>query len=486
MSFPASTSLRELTQHARRSYYSWLVPTVFATLLAAGYSFIRPEVWRASQVLLVRDEAIGGLGRPGAFEGTDAMKTAQETILEIARDHKVVAGALEALGPTDASAGAASGSTPGAWPSPADIEQARQQITITTGMGAEFGRSEVIYLSAESPTEARSIALAAAVCDQLERQLKELRNARATSIRAELTDRRELAQTDLNRANAELQSMEAEVGSDLAELRMLHSANANSGTLATSLVALEHQLTSARATRDETQKLRDQIAAARESDFQDEVASSRRLLESQPSLRGFKDALVAAQQNKARLLGTMSPSHPEVQGAQMAEQEIRQQLRSELDVALRGVESDLRFSETLIQSLEAQRVAMCARLERVARLRTHYGQLVAEVEQHTAIVEQAQKDLADARARQAGAQASSLLTRWGEPRTGGRPLGPGRAVLILAGLLGGLVTGLGCLFLATPFSSLRGRRASDRLGRRASDQTPESFGSPPSSTHRPQ
>lgn len=472
MSFPASTSLRELANHATKAYCWWLVPTLLTALSATIYSFVRPEVWRASQVLMVRDEAFGGLGRLGTFEGTDAMKTAQETILEIARDHRVVVEALREVGPPTGVTPRANKTPPTSWPDATDVEQAREHIAITTGKGAEFGRSEVIYLAAESQDAARAIALTSAVCNQLETQLKELRNVRAQSIIAELADRRALAQADLDRVSAQLQSMEAEVGSDLSELRLLQSANANGGTIANSLVELEHQLTSARAARDETQKLRDQIAAARDVDFQDGVATSRRLLESQPSLRGLKDALVTAQQNTARLLGTMSPAHPEVQSAEAAENEIRQQLRSELNVALRGVESELRVNETLIQSLETQQATMSARLQRVARLRTHYGQLVAEVEQHTTIVEQAQKDLADARARQAGAQSSSLLTRWGEPQTGGQPLGPSRAVLILSGLGGGLLTGFGCLFLVTPFSSLRGRRATDSLGigRRLSDR----------------
>jgi succinoglycan biosynthesis transport protein ExoP len=45
-----------------------------------------------------------------------------------------------------------------------------------------------------------------------------------------------------------------------------------------------------------------------------------------------------AQLRTAQLLGTMSPIHPQVVAAREAEQEIRRHLRSELTVAIRGVQ----------------------------------------------------------------------------------------------------------------------------------------------------
>ena len=54
--------------------------------------------WRASQAIVVRDEA-GGIARLGRFDSTDSMKAFQETVLEVARSREVVSGALRALGP---------------------------------------------------------------------------------------------------------------------------------------------------------------------------------------------------------------------------------------------------------------------------------------------------------------------------------------------------------------------------------------------------
>jgi hypothetical protein len=111
-------------------------------------------------------------------------------------------------------------------------------------------------------------------------------------------------------------------------------------------------------------------------------------------------------------------------------------------------------------------------LDRVARLRARYGNLVDDVQQRTEIVNQAKLNLADARASQSAAKSISLLTRYQEPETGDRPLGPGRTKIVAGGLFGGWLIGAGLVFLTLPNAQSRGRRWSDFLpfGRRAADR----------------
>jgi hypothetical protein len=62
-------------------------------------------------------------------------------------------------------------------------------------------------------------------------------------------------------------------------------------------------------------------------------------------------------------------------------------------------------------------------------------------------VEAARKNLADARARQAGALSASVINRIDDVETGVHPLGPGRKAITLAGGIGGLLFGFGLVFL---------------------------------------
>jgi hypothetical protein len=132
---------------------------------------------------------------------------------------------------------------------------------------------------------------------------------------------------------------------------------------------------------------------------------------------------------------------------------------------------ELKVSGTLVASLDKQPADITARLDRLAGLRARYGNLVSEVRQRSEILAKAEKELADARASQTAAHSTSLLTRLDQPVTGGSPQGPGRSVIALGGLAGGLAIGLGCVLLVAPLTQLRGRRFSDYFrGRRATDQ----------------
>jgi hypothetical protein len=62
-------------------------------------------------------------------------------------------------------------------------------------------------------------------------------------------------------------------------------------------------------------------------------------------------------------------------------------------------------------------------------------------------VERAEQDLAKARAALAGANASSLISRIDAPETGTCPIGLSRGMIILIGIVGGLLTGFGIVFL---------------------------------------
>jgi uncharacterized protein involved in exopolysaccharide biosynthesis len=462
-SISASNELRQFGKDLKTRWRLWAVPTAVMTLLALVYALTRPAVWEASQALVVRDEALNAVSRQGRFDTPEAMKTTQETVLEIARNHHVVASALAELGPP-------AGRSTAGWPGERDVEQARDQIAVKAPKGAEFGRTEVIYLTVQRPDQHEACRLAKAICQQLEEFWKKLRSAKAESLIEESAKMASLAQADLDQATRQLEAMEKDLGSDLGELRTMSEPGAGEGNLRPTLTRIQDELRHARGNQDVLQKQRSLLTAAAENPDQ-VLATSGQLLESQPALKRLKDGLVDAQLRKAELMGKMSADHPHVITAAKAEEQVRSDLRGELQVAIRGVDADLAVNQTLVQSLENQQGDVRRRLDRLAGLRASYSNLVAEVRRNTETVERAHKALADARASQGAAQSASLITRLDDPLTGSRPVGMGAAAIVLTGLAGGLATGLGLVFLSAPVAHLRGRRWSDYFpGRRATDR----------------
>jgi len=467
MHSPWQQHVADVQQAFQAHKWLWLTPTLLMTSAAVLYAAVRPTTWKASQALVVRDEAVGTTTRHGRFENSDTMKAFQETILEVARSPIVVAEALRQVNQAHRIPAA----TP---PTDQQVRSLQKKIDVSAPKGSEFGSTEVIYLSVTGRTREAAVALTDAVCDQLERHLANLRNARAASVISELEETLHLALTDLQEATERLQAMERDVGSDLSELRVLNQSGAGEGNLRLALNQITLELRQATTTFDTQQQQRELLLRAR--DNHDELlATPSQFLESQPALRRLKDGLVDAQLRTSDLRGRMSLEHPQVQAALRAEAEVRSSLQVELDAALRTLSADLQVSRRQVESLEQQHHDLQARLDRLASLRASYAALVEEVRRQTTIVDQAKKDLSDARARRNASQSSSLITRFQAPQAGGSPVGPGRATIVGAGLVGGLLTGTGIVFLVAPLGAgPRGRRWTDYLpiGRRATDRTP--------------
>lgn len=465
---PLIVTVREFAKALQTYWRWWTVPTVALTLIALGYALVKPDTWQATQVLHVRNEAAGKEKAAGQFDSIDAMKTAQETLLELARNQKSLTDALLEVGPP------ADRRSTGNWPSVDDIDGLRDSISIKAPGGAEFGSTEVIHLSVKAGDKLRAVSLTSAVCDQLEKNLQELRNRRTASVIEELTKSLQLAQIDLQGATRKLEDLEAEVGPDLNELRLLNQSGTGESNLRNSLNQIKNELRAAQSAYQDKQEQLKHLQAAR-ADSTQIVAMPSRLLESQPALKQLKEGLVASQLRTSELAGTMSKDHPKVQAAMAAEAEVLNNLKDELAIAIRGLQADVSISKALIDSLERQQSAAEQRLDRLASLRAKYSNLDADVKQRSEIVQKANKDLAEARASQAAAKAVSLITRIDGPQLSTHPIGPGRTMICAAGLLGGLATGMGLVFLVSPVGQATGRRWSDaalHLSRRASDLLP--------------
>lgn len=424
--------------------WRWIVPTVTITAAATAFALLKPSQWDASQALTIRNEAANNADGPGKFGHSEERRTAQETVLELARSRAVLSAALETVGPPATRRTLA---TP--WPSDEEVDDFRENVALAPPKGAELGRTEVFYLTVRDRDRQRAVALVAAVRDQLEERYQLLRDAIAKSMSVELRQAVQMARKNLAEATTRIAMVEAEVGQDLGDLRMLQQSISGDTSLQRSATEIRNELRQVRNSHHSTEAL---IGLLREAqkDPQRLVATPNRLIELQPGLRQLKEGLVEAQLRTAALLGQMSEIHPAVIAARESEHEVRRNIHAELAEAISGLELELRLQGKQEETLQARLDELDARLARLASLRASYGSNLADMANRAELLRQAEDDLSQAEVSQVGADAASLIGRIDVPTVGTRPAGPGPGLIVLAGAVGGLLAGLGLLVLTAP------------------------------------
>jgi uncharacterized protein involved in exopolysaccharide biosynthesis len=192
------------------------------------------------------------------------------------------------------------------------------------------------------------------------------------------------------------------------------------------------------------------LLQAAQRDPQQLVAAPAPLLESQPTLRQLKQGLVEAQLRASVLAGTVTENHPQLGIARRAEQDIKRVIFKEAGAAAQGVEAEIQLMDSRIRSAEEQLGQQKGRVERLAGWRAEYSNLVDHVEHRRSELDQAKHLLADTRANQSSSRSSSVVNRIGDADRPTSPMGPSRAAIALAGVAGGLLTGLALLYLTAP------------------------------------
>lgn len=433
----------------------WLLPAAAVSSLALFYAVFRSDTWEASQSLVVRNEAAGNLSEPGKFRHADEMKNAQETILELAKSPAVLRQALVEVGPPAGEATAEN------WPADEDVATLAESVKLAPPKGAEFGKTEILYLKVRDKSRPRALALVSAVSKHLQARLQQLREAKAQGMITELAKAVSMAEADVATVTDKLAELEISVGSDLAELRILHESSSGDSDLRRKSLELETELRQAWLVQRSEQSLLDLLESAR-VDPGRLLAMPSRLLESQPSLKRLKEGLVDAQLKTAELSGGRRSEHPLVRAALEAEEEISRQLHQELEIACRGVQVNLQLASERAGSLSEQFADTRARLAKLGSLRAAYSNLISDVQQRSVLLASAQRELSEARSNWAGAHSSSLIYTIDEPDTGTRPVGPGRLMIALSGVMAGLAIGAAVLFVTVPSERMRAVHAFER------------------------
>lgn len=424
--------VRLLAEHRQR----WIVPTLVCAVLAAAYALVMTRYWQATQAVVVRQEVTTATtGQPGKFADLYEMRTFQETILELAKSRQVIAATLRAVAQADANE-----------PTDQAVESFRERLSMLPPNGAEFGKTEVFYLGVKDKHREQAVSLVRELTRQLDARLRQLRDEQAQSVIAELEKQVELATASQEFQTQRLAEFESEVGSDLGELRLLHSAVSGQSDLRQQAVELESESRVSAAKVHESEQLLVVLKLA-QKDPQQLVAMPSSLLTSQPTLRRLKDGLVDAQLRAARLGSTRTENHPQVQAAIAAVEQIRQDLHDELEVAVSGIQIELDLSRSRYIDLKDQLHQIDVRLARLAERRAEYSNHVAAVDNSRQVLDQSRKQLIEARAEQVAANSASLVTVLDQPDGGTHPVGIGRASVLLVGTVGGLILGLGWTFL---------------------------------------
>jgi hypothetical protein len=442
--------------------------------LGVGYAFfLKTDTFVASQALLVRDEANGAVMRLGRFQSQAEMKAAQETILEMAKSHQVVREALLAVGkPPTLINWFGMSDFEGEYPSKDLIEEtAKQAILIHAPKGVEFGVTEVIYMDVKASTTEHAVQLNRALCNALEARLQQLRKLRADGVIEELIFARDSARAALTQCTQELNEIERRAGSDLSDLRGMTDAIGSGATSKVELEQIKSEIRQIETARQSLLSDREMLEKA-SKDPSSFVVAPASFLNAHPGLKRLREGLVDAQIAEANIRGKFTEEHPAAIASRSAQASIMERFHEELKASFASIDSDIALHDRRLERLADQKKGIEFRLSNLANDRAHYANLISEVKSRTAILESAEKELAEAQAARDSSLATSLLTRLDAPIVSDKPIGPGKTTLSGMCAIAGLIFGLGIVFAITPidFGPTYGRRAVDRItGRRAAD-----------------
>jgi uncharacterized protein involved in exopolysaccharide biosynthesis len=431
----------------------WVIaPTLALFAMSCAYALLGPKRWRGTQVLHVREEMIGQQRRPGHFDSLDDMKTAQETVLEVARNPAVVGRCLTALDGIER-------------PTIRAIEQLQGQIEISASNGAELGKTELIRLSVVERTPDRARILCEKLAGELEQALRSVRFKRASSMVAELEQAAAAAQRFLDEVATQIKDFELQLGAELPNLRHLIEPTSGDNDLQRTSTQIATELRAAESSLESIQTQRKLLQEAL-TEFHANASMPNELLTEQPALKRLKDGLVDAQLKLASLRGDYHDNHPKVAAAEEFAAAVARAIQQELAVAIRGLSDQIQIDEAHVAHLQRRRDEVSQRLRMLTEQRVVYDQLNAEFKRRDEILRDAQTAVAQAESIKAAAQHVDFLTRVGAAQVGSRPEGISKRALVGAWTIMGWLIGIGLVMMVA------GPQLQSRPARISTSETP--------------
>jgi len=141
------------------------------------------------------------------------MKSAQETILEIARKPEVIRNVMEQMEESSSSLFGSGGISDN------DIEEMQGDIEFGAPNGAEFGRTEAVVLKVTNTTREKAKVFTDLLLDEIDSKLSDVRRQRLSSMEQELTLASKTSKERLEESSGQLQELERGFGTEITNPR---------------------------------------------------------------------------------------------------------------------------------------------------------------------------------------------------------------------------------------------------------------------------
>ena len=420
------------------NYYKLLiVPAIIGLVLATFYAFlIMPEQWTARQSFLIRDDLSGTAFKPGRFDSEESRKSAQETILEIARRPLVVRSVLKKLGPESFMVGSN-------WISDELIEDTQEVINISAPNGAEFGKTDAIVLTASASSRDRTRKFIEILSEEIISQTNRVRAMRFESMEMETDLAYKAAIQARDEAIDRLNDLDQQLGSDFGFLSIKGSQTAGVDAIKSEILQKQ----------DELEKSEAILGALQQAFNNPETASQlpSAVLVAQPTLEKTMSKLLDLLEELHVAKGLFSDRHARVRGIEKSIEFAQQQLYDSLTGEMAGVQAGIGLKKRQIARLNDRIEKIKARLIRFSKSRSKHLALSTQVEQLSETANTAKSAWSEIQSRTKAARMVGLLTPTDDvAQVNSRPDGIGKKYVMLAGLIAGLMIGVGLIFAIAP------------------------------------
>ena len=420
------------------NYYKLLiVPAIIGLVLATFYAFlIMPEQWTARQSFLIRDDLSGTAFKPGRFDSEESRKSAQETILEIARRPLVVRSVLKKLGPESFMVGSN-------WISDELIEDTQEVINISAPNGAEFGKTDAIVLTASASSRDRTRKFIEILSEEIISQTNRVRAMRFESMEMETDLAYKAAIQARDEAIDRLNDLDQQLGSDFGFLSIKGSQTAGVDAIKSEILQKQ----------DELEKSEAILGALQQAFNNPETASQlpSAVLVAQPTLEKTMSKLLDLREELHVAKGRFADKHGRVREIETSIRFAQQQLYDSLTGEMAGVQAGIDLKKRQIARLNDRIEKIKARLIRFSKSRSKHLALSTQVEQLSETANTAKSAWSEIQSRTKAARMVGLLTPTDDvAQVNSRPDGIGKKYAMLAGLIAGLMIGVGLIFAIAP------------------------------------
>ena len=419
------------------NYYKLLiVPAIIGLVLATFYAFlIMPEQWTARQSFLIRDDLSGSAFKPGRFDSEESRKSAQETILEIARRPLVVRSVLKKLGPESFMVGSN-------WISDELIEDTQEVINISAPNGAEFGKTDAIVLTASASSRDRTRKFIEILSEEIISQTNRVRAMRFESMEMETDLAYKAAIQARDEAIDRLNDLDQQLGSDFGFLSIKGSQTAGVDAIKSEILQKQ----------DELEKSEAILGALQQAFNNPETASQlpSEVLVAQPTLEKTMSKLLDLLEELHVAKGRFADKHARVRGIEKSIEFAQQQLYDSLTGEMAGVQAGIGLKKRQIARLNDRIEKIKARLIRFSKSRSKHLALSTQVKQLSETANTAKSAWSEIQSRTKAARMVGLLTPTDVAQVNSRPDGIGKKYAMLAGLIAGLMIGVGLIFAIAP------------------------------------